>query len=280
MIKILSPGIYSSIQDTGRRGFRKYGMPLSGAMDHYAFTAANYLLGNQPNEASIEITGQGFSCELTEDACICITGADLGAIIKNRDIELRIGVPVSLLKGDVIWFSKIIKGLRTYLQVKGGFERESIMGSKSMFKSEKLSIGDILRKGQCSEYEQKGNFSFDYIREDGLYSLRVKKGPDSELYPRNYIKTLTSGNYLVSPYHDRMGIRLKSQDLLSTIERNIITKPVFPGCIQLTGNGNPIIIMNDGQTTGGYPVWVVIVKEDLKIAGQLKSGDKVKFIYD
>ncbi len=189
-------------------------------------------------------------------------------------------MPVSLLKGDVIWFSKIIKGLRAYLQVKGGFERENIMGSKSMFKSERLSIGDVLRKGKCSEYEQKRNFSFDYIREDGLYNLRVKKGPDSELYPRNYIKTLTSGNYLVSPYHDRMGIRLKSQDLLSTIERNIITKPVFPGCIQLPGNGNPIIIMNDGQTTGGYPVWAVIVKEDLKIAGQLKSGDKVKFIYD
>ncbi|MCK5758268.1 MAG: biotin-dependent carboxyltransferase family protein [Clostridiales bacterium] len=280
MIKILSPGIYSSIQDTGRRGFRKYGMPLSGAMDQYAFTAVNYLLGNQPNEASIEITGQGFSCELTEDAYICIAGADLGAIIENRDTKIRIGEPILMQKGDVICFSKIIKGLRTYLQVKGGLERENIMGSRSMFKSERLSIGDILRKGKCSEGEEKGNFNFEYIRKDGNYNIRVRKGLDCELYPRNYIKTLTSGNYLVSLYHDRMGIRLKSQDLLSTIERNIITKPVFPGCIQLTGNGNPIIIMNDGQTTGGYPVWAVIVKEDLKIAGQLKSGDKVKFIYD
>ena len=278
MIKILSPGIYSSIQDTGRRGFRKYGMPLSGAMDQYAFTAANYLLSNQPDEASIEITGQGFSCEFTEDAYICITGAELGAVIKNRDIEIRIGVPVSLKKGDVVKFAKNIKGLRAYLQIKGGFDREQIIGSKSMFKGERLSIGDILRKGECSEGEDKENFNFEYIRKDGNYNIRVRKGPDSELYPRKYIKTLTSGNYLVSPYHDRMGIRLKSQDLLSTIERNIITKPIFPGCIQLTGNGNPIIIMNDGQTTGGYPVWAVIVKEDLKIAGQLKSGDKVKFI--
>ncbi|MCD6322850.1 MAG: biotin-dependent carboxyltransferase family protein [Clostridiales bacterium] len=280
MIKILSPGIYSSIQDTGRRGFRRYGMPLSGAMDHYAFTAANYLLGNQPNEASIEITGQGFSCELTEDACVCITGADLGAIIKNRDIKLRIGVPISLQKGDVILFSKIIKGLRAYLQVRGGFERENIMGSKSMLKGERLSTGEFLKKGNCTESEEKGNFNFGYIREDGEYNIRVQKGPDNELYSRNYIKKLMSVNYLVSPYHDRMGIRLKSLDIMLPIERNIITKPVFPGCIQLPDNGNPIIIMNDGQTTGGYPVWAVIVKEDLKIAGQLKSGDKVKFIYD
>lgn len=279
MIKIISPGIYSSLQDVGRRGYRKYGMPLSGAMDPYALAAANYLLGNNPEEAAIEITGQGFSCEIIEDISICITGANLGAKLQNNDIKLKTGVPLSMKKGDIIYFSKTIKGLRAYLQVKGGFDREQIMNSKSMLRGEKFLAGDILRNVKSIELEQKEKFDFEYIREDGSYNIRVRNGPDIELFPRKYIDALFSGSYLVSPYYDRMGIRLKLQDLILPLERNIITKPIFPGCIQLPGNGNPIIIMNDGQTTGGYPIWAVIVKDDLKIAGQLKSGDKVKFVH-
>ena len=279
MIKIISPGIYSSIQDLGRRGYRKFGMPLSGAMDQYALKAANILLGNDIGEAAIEITGSGFSCEFTEDTDICVTGADLGALLQNRDLKIKIGVPIFLKKGDILIFSKIVKGLRSYLQTKGGFKRELIMGSKSMCKGERLISGEIIEIGKDTGNEVKGNFNFDYIKEDGHYEIRVNKGPDSALFPRKYIKSLLAQSFSVSPYHDRMGIRIHSKNKIAPIERNIITKPVFPGCIQMPGNGNPIIIMNDGQTTGGYPVWAVIVKEDLKIAGQMKSGDKVKFIH-
>lgn len=278
MMKIITPGIYSSIQDLGRRGYRKFGMPLSGAMDQYALIAANNILGNLIDEAAIEITGPGFSCEFNENTDICVTGADLGAVLKNHKQKISIGVTIKINKGDILFFSESVKGLRAYLQVKGGIKRALTMNSKSMFKGERLSRGELIGFGNEIREEGKDAFNFDYIKNDGNYEIRVKNGPDASVFPRKFLKSLLSNNYSVSLQYDRMGIRLKPHGNIQPIKKNILSKPVFPGCIQIPGNGKPIIIMNDGQTTGGYPVWAVIIKEDLRIAGQLKAGDKVKFI--
>lgn len=277
-IKIILPGIYSSVQDDGRRGFRAFGMPLSGAMDNYAFRAANIITGNEEGAAAIEITGAGFECEFGNNAEICITGADLGAIRLENKESITIGKIVRVKKGEKIGFSEIKRGLRAYLQVSGGIIRSKSLGSMSMYKEERLIAGDIIEIGSKSGVVSKEKFNFDYIDKNGTYNIRVRSGFDVRSFQHRYIKKLYDYEFTVGSQYDRMGIRMNSAAGPSTFVRAFITKPVFPGCIQMPGNGEPIIIMNDGQTSGGYPVWAVVENEDLRIAAQIKAGDKVKFI--
>ena len=279
MIKIILPGILSSVQDTGRFGYRKFGVPLSGAMDQYAFRMGNLLLGNKPDAAAIEITGPGFECEFLKDIEICITGADLGAEVIKTGTMLSPGNTAFLNMGDKIKFKQLHSGLRAYLHVRGGIDVPERLGSKSMFRGEKLAAGDVLSIGETESGEERGYYQNSYIEENGEYIIRFRHGPDAGLFPSKYLKMLENAVFTVSSHHDRMGIRLKHELKVTPIVRSIITRPVFPGCIQLPGNGSPIIIMYDGQTTGGYPVWAVIEKENMRIAGQLKSGDKVKFLH-
>ncbi len=279
MIKIILPGIYSSIQDNGRRGYRKFGMPLSGAMDPYAFRRGNLILGNKPGSAAVEITGHGFECEFQGDAKICVTGADLGVELKRGNKKINLGKIISVKKGERLNFTRTVCGLRAYMHIAGGIDSAVRMGSRSMQRSEKLNAGDKLGVLENSTGLSRGYYSNSYIEESGDYILRVRKGPDANLFPDKYLKQLKKAVFTVSSYHDRMGIRLDHSIKIEPVVKSIVTKPVFPGCIQMPGNGSPIIIMNDGQTTGGYPIWVVIEKEDLRIAGQLKSGDNIKFLH-
>ena len=127
MIKILKPGLYSSVQDCGRRGYRKFGVPLSGAMDPYALKKGNILLGNKPCCAAIEVTGPGFECEFIEESRICITGADIGCVIDGNDVLP--GDLVTVGPGVKLSFGKINSGLRAYVHVRGGIDYPIRMGS-------------------------------------------------------------------------------------------------------------------------------------------------------
>ncbi len=279
MIKIILPGIYSSIQDAGRYGYRKFGVPLSGAMDQYAFRKGNLLLGNNPGAAAIEITGPGFECEFLDNIKICVTGADLGAEILNKKTALNPGKPVLVKKGDIMKFSRMRCGLRAYIHVQGGIDVPLRLGSKSMYRGEKLVGGEIFQIGEIEAADGSGYYQNSYIEEKGEYVIRFRQGPDAGIFPSKYLKRLENASFTVSKHYDRMGIRLSHDLQIVPIAKSIVTRPVFPGCIQLPGNGNPIIIMYDGQTTGGYPVWAVVEKKNMRIAGQLKSGDKVKFLH-
>jgi biotin-dependent carboxylase-like uncharacterized protein len=246
-------------------------------MDPYALRKGNVLLGNNPCCAALEITGPGFECEFLADTRICVTGADLGC--KVNEEQIRSGIVIEIKTGDMLGFKQINLGLRAYLTVKGGIDAPVKMGSRSMFRGEKLAKGDILNIGKETGGEGRGYYANSYIEELGGYVIRIRRGTDADLFPKKYLGLLLETQYTVSTAHDRMGIRLEAEDKPEPVLRSIITKPVFPGCIQLPGNGNPIIIMNDGQTTGGYPVWAVIERENLRIAGQLKAGDRIKFLH-
>ncbi|MBN1623596.1 MAG: biotin-dependent carboxyltransferase family protein [Clostridia bacterium] len=273
--RIIEPGIYSSIQDGGRRGFRKYGMPVSGAMDPYAFNILNNLLGNRPVAPAIEITGSWFSGEFLRDCSFALSGANPGAdldglpIVMNRVFEAQ--------KGNVINFSRMHGGIRTYLGVSGGFVKQVFLGSMSMCRGERIKRGEILFSENLKTEPNETDFDFSYIRADGNYTIRVRKGPDSDFFDERILRNFLNDGFFVSRYLDRMGVRLDASENISGGPDGIVTKPVFPGCIQLTGAGMPIIIMNDGQTTGGYPVIAVVEREDLRIAGQLKAGDTLAF---
>jgi biotin-dependent carboxylase-like uncharacterized protein len=274
-LRIIEPGIYSSIQDGGRRGFRKYGMPVSGAMDPYAFGILNKLLGNSPGAPAIEITGSWFSGEFLKDCSFALCGANPSADIDGKSTMMHRVVEVQ--KGSILQFNKMPVGIRTYLGISGGFIKSEFLGSMSMQKGERLKRGDVLcSNGQTFEPKPIEN-DFSYIKNDGNYSIKVRKGPDSDLFDSNISKNFLNNRFMVSKYSDRMGIRLDANENISGGPDGIITKPVFPGCIQLTKAGLPIIIMNDGQTTGGYPVIAVVERADLRIVGQLKAGDTLSF---
>ncbi len=275
IFKITEPGVYSSVQDEGRRGFRKYGMPVSGAMDPYAFSVVNNILGNEPGLPSIEITGSCFSGIFLMDCCFTLCGADPRAEIDGKPILMNSIVYVE--KGSKIKFNEMKSGMRTYLGATGGFRRKEFLGSMSMGRGERLFSGDILSSTGIIREGNKVEFDFSYIRQDGKYTIRVRKGPDSDLFSRNILKNFRKIEFVVSKFMDRMGLRLEPNENISGGPDGIVTKPVFPGCIQLTKAGIPIIIMNDGQTTGGYPVIAVVEKSDLRIIGQLKPGDSLVF---
>lgn len=275
IFRIIEPGIYSSVQDGGRRGFRKFGMPLSGAMDPYAYNILNKLLGNEPGTACIEITGSWFLGEFLNDCSFVLSGAESGATLEG--VNVRAGCVIDASKGSKLEFHGNNGGLRTYFGVSGGFSAKKMFGSMSMMKGQRLNKGDMLSRGNNFNEHLECSPDYSYINENGKYDIRIRKGPDSDLYKKHFIKDFIAGEYVVSPYSDRMGIRLDALMDIAGCPGDLVSKPIFPGCIQLTGSGNPIIIMNDGQTTGGYPVIAVVEKRDLRIAGQLKAGDTLVF---
>lgn len=152
---------------------------------------------------------------------------------------------------------------------------EELLGSMSMTRGNKLKSNLILLRGCLIEKQFIVTTDFSYIKEDGKYIVQVRSGPDSALYNKKQIMQFINMELKVTQSYNRMGVRFKQIDGNWKTEINFVTKPVFPGCIQITPNGTPILIMNDGQTTGGYPVIAVIDKKDMKKAGQLKFGDRV-----
>lgn len=275
IFRVIEPGIYSSVQDGGRRGYRRYGMPLSGPMDPYAYAILNSILGNRENSAAVEVTGSWFSGEFLKDCRFAICGADPGATLD--DITIPVNEVICAKSKSILKFHGMKSGIRTYIGVAGGFEGNVFLGSTSMPRGMRLGSGDILCSAGPAGNPGIVEHDFSYIKADGKYNVKVREGPDSDLFGKRIAKEFIKDSFKVSLHLDRMGIRLEPKEYLSGLSDGIVTKPVFPGCIQVTGSGMPVIIMNDGQTSGGYPVIAVIQKEDLRIIGQLKAGDLLSF---
>ncbi|HPJ21673.1 MAG TPA: biotin-dependent carboxyltransferase family protein [Clostridia bacterium] len=275
IFRVIEPGIHSSVQDGGRRGYRRYGMPLSGPLDPYAYAILNSILGNRENSAAVEVTGSWFSGEFLRDCSFALCGADPGATLD--DAAIPVNEVICAKNSSILKFHGMKSGIRTYIGVAGGIEGNVFLGSTSMPRGKRLASGDILCFAGPVGNPDIVEHDFSYIRADGKYKVKVREGPDSVLLGKKITKEFIKDSFKVSLHLDRMGIRLEPKEYLSGLSDGIVTKPVFPGCIQVTGSGMPVIIMNDGQTSGGYPVIAVIQNEDLRIIGQLKTGDLLSF---
>ena len=276
MLRILRTGFFTSLQDRGRFHYRHFGVPVSGAMDQIALDRANALLENDPDAAALEITMQGPELEFTEPTFIVLSGASLEARLGEDPLEMNRVYPVAA--GAVLTCGHVMEGLRTYISVKGGFLSEPILGSRSQYypvtSERSLLKGSTLPYEACEEFSPKllKVSSPGYFKEQ---ELRVFPGPDFELLTERQLQQLFETEFSVSKEHDRMACQITPS--IEGIGTNIITSATLPGTVQLTPAGTLIILMRDGQTTGGYPRILQLDSHSLDLMGQKRFGDRIRF---
>jgi len=285
--EVLEPGILTTVQDLGRYGFSQFGVPPSGALDTFSFRVGNLLVGNQGEEASLEITVMGLKLKALRDVVIAITGGDLFPTLNGE--ALGMWRTHLLVEGDVITFKRVLSGCRAYLALSGGFFLPKIMGSRSTYLSGKFGglQGRALKRGDilCSlDRPQPLNrlglrFPTDWIPSFGKEAvLRVIPGPQDHHFTEEGFQTFSSSTYHVTSQCDRMGVRLEGPKIerRPDVEESIISEGLISGAVQVPGDGKPIIILTE-LVTGGYTKIAAVISTDLTKVAQLKPGDKVRF---
>lgn len=284
MIEIITPGLLTTVQDFGRVGVMKNGFTQNGAMDRYSMTVANRLCGNCDSAPVIEMTVLGVTARFTQDTVICVSGADFGAKINDKPIKRNKAYKIN--KGDILSMGAAKSGMRAYLAVAGGIVGEYVFGSASTnlkfafggHFGKKLQSGDVLSIGT-------GAFPLGDIDKweipESEYSkdaqLRVVLGPQNEMFTDEDIRLFLSQEYEVNAQSDRMGIRLSGEPLKSKNGMDIISDGIVFGSVQVPNSGEPIILMADHQTTGGYAKIATVISVDLPRASQLSAGNTVRF---
>ncbi len=286
--EVLAPGILTTLQDLGRFGYGQFGVPPAGALDPFSYQIANLLVKNIGNEACLEITLTGLKLRSLGECLIAITGGDLSPTL-NGD-SLKMWNTHLLIEGDVITFRRVRSGCRAYLSVSGGFAVERIMGSYSTYLSGKFGglEGRALKKGDIL-YRFNHSYPLDRVglgvpedwipQFDREATLRVILGPQEDHFTEKGLQTFFSSSYEVTPQSNRMGIRLRGPvvERRPDVEESIISEGFLPGAIQIPGDGNPILILNE-LVTGGYTKIATVIFVDLPKAAQLKPGDRVRFL--
>ena len=286
IMKILKPGMYTTIQDVGRYNYQKSGMSVAGAMDQFSLKVANILVGNSDSEACLEATLFGLEIEFGGDALIAVTGANLSPMINNIAVEMWSGVKVS--DGDVLSFGTVKSGCRGYIAIASGIDVPDVMGSKSTYVKGKVGgfQGRILKAGDEIKIKSLGENNFNCIvklpnefipsyNKDN--TVRVVLGPQDDYFTGNGINTFFNSHYEVTNEFDRMGYRLSGSKITHKTGADIISDGITMGSVQVPGHGAPIIMMADRQTTGGYTKIATVITPDINIVGQLKPGDSVSF---
>ncbi len=278
MIKVLKSGLYTTIQDLGRFGYRNQGVPVSGVMDSISASFANALLDNNENDALMEITLKGPQLLFTEATNIIITGAEMSPKLNDDPI---FNYRVYLVKnGDILSFGELKKGLRSYLAVQGGILSETVLGSKSFYKD--ITSQSSLKKNDelsfSMEFQRIENHVSSIKSDDQFYEtncLEVYKGPDFEIFSHDEQNKIISGSYTVSKDNNRMGYQI--QEISVKHSKSILTGPVLPGTVQLTPAGILIILLKDAQTSGGYPRILQLTEKSISILAQKKINDTLEF---
>ena len=277
MIEVLHPGFFSSIQDLGRYGYRSYGVPTSGALDVIAIKQANMLLQNNDTAAVIEMTLIGAKLKFNCATSICITGANMQPKLNGKPIpNYKI---INVEKEDELYFGKVVTGVRCYLAISGGINVKNVLKSKSFYSTitpeYKLEAGhelpiqeNINKLKKIKNYVSLAN---NYLRAN---VLEVFKGPEYNLLTNSQKEFLETNEFTITA-NNRMAYFLK-EELHNTLS-GIITSSVFPGTIQLTPSGKLIVLMNDCQTTGGYPRVLQLTQHAIAVLSQKKQNQSINF---
>ena len=284
MIEIITPGLLTSVQDFGRVGVMKNGFTQNGAMDRYSMTVANRLCGNCDSAPVLEMTVLGVTARFTQDTVICVSGADFGTKINDKPIKRNKAYKIN--KGDILSMGAAKSGMRAYLAVAGGIVGEYVFGSASTnlkfafggHFGKKLQSGDVLSIGTgafpLGEIDKWEIPESEYSKDA---QLRVVLGPQNEMFTDEDIRLFLSQEYEVNAQSDRMGIRLSGEPLKSKNGMDIISDGIVFGSVQVPNSGEPIILMADHQTTGGYAKIATVISVDLPRAAQLSAGNTVRF---
>lgn len=288
-MEVLKPGAYTTVQDLGRTGYQHLGVPVSGAMDEVAHRLANALVGNFPHAATLEVTLMGPALRFHADTVIACCGADLSACVDGRAVPLATAFPVKA--GDILQFGRKVSGLRGYLAVRGGFTVPEVMGSSSTYARAGFGGfgGRALRKGDVLHFAPSapglpGRSQAALSAETALLAatdsqgpIRVVPGPEWHEFTPAARELWLSDSWRISPQSDRMGYRFEGAVLERATQANILSEPVTFGTVQVPPDGQPIVLMAERQTTGGYPRIANVISVDLFRLAQCVPGEHVRF---
>ena len=279
--KVDNPGILTTVQDSGRYGYEKFGVSPSGPMDFVSFTLANILVGNSWGESALEMTISGAFITFDSEAVIAITGADMSPTINGQSCSMYKALTIK--PGDALKMGFVKEGCRSYVAFHGGLDVPEIMGSKAT--AIQNHIGGKLHKGDYINISRSDtlifNLSSRFIstpqKATGEKIIRVILGPQDDAFTKEGINNFLTQPYKVSKDFDRMGYRLEGEKIAHKVDCNIISDGMTTGAIQVPGSGQPIIMMSERQTIGGYTKIATVITVDLPLIGQSKEGDVLRF---
>jgi allophanate hydrolase len=287
-LEVINSGSHTTIQDLGRTGFRDVGVPSSGPLDHISFRLANSLVGNPVNTPSLEILMLGPTLKVLADSVrIALVGGDASVEIgSGSGRRIPSGQSARLSSGDVLRIPPLGNTVCAYLAIEGGFHIPPVLGSASTYPRGRIGgiEGRRLQPRDLAPIKQnKARLRAESVMARPLdlgldQPIRVILGPQADYFSKEAIETFLSADYVVSPQSDRMGYRLKGPTLIHTKGYNIISDGIVTGAIQVPGSGQPIILMVDNPTTGGYPKIATIISADIPVVGRRSPGRKVRFV--
>lgn len=282
-IEVLEPGPLTTVQDLGRPGVAHLGVPRSGAADAASLRQANRLAGNPDDAAGLEVTFGRLAIRFESDAVAAVTGAPLALTLAAAPEPVH-GIAFAVRAGAVLRLGAPAIGLRSYLAVGGGIDVPPVLGSRSADRRSGLGPlplrpGDRLPVGRPRSLQEKPRAGRPRTLVPGPAELRAIAGPRDDWFSAAALATLASASYQVSPTSDRTGLRLDGPPLQRAPGRagELPSEGMATGSLQVTHDGQPILLLADHPTTGGYPVIAVVVSADLGLAGQLRPGQRVRF---
>jgi biotin-dependent carboxylase-like uncharacterized protein len=309
MIDVIRAGLLTTVQDLGRHGYRHLGVAMSGALDRLSFEVGNRLVGNRPDAAGLEITFGPTVLRFPRATRIAITGSEFGATLDGKPVYAWWSVPVKA--GQELTLQAAQRGMRGYVCIAGGIDVLPMLGSRSTdlagqfggLGGRALRDGDRLPVGvpsaragsgfspQAPEFGVKAPAwcKFVLVREplrrgrhpSGVpwaVPIRVLPGAEYEHFPATAHEAFWSDEWLVTPNSNRMGYRLAGTELKRTHSTDLLSHAVLPGTIQVPPNGQPIVLLSDAQTTGGYPKIGAVIQADLWKLAQVRLNAAIRFI--
>jgi antagonist of KipI len=282
-LHIVKPGLLTTVQDLGRHGHQASGVPVAGPMDTFSHRLANQLAGNAIDGATLEITLIGPDLVVEADTTMAIAGAQFEVTCDDRPIAS--GASFVVTRGQRLKFGRIVQGARAYLAVAGGIQTLPVLGSRAThlvshmggFNGRALQSGDRIPIRNSPEPRPQRKSAGLTLPSKGRALLRVMPGPQADWFQADALRAIASVSFRISPQSNRMGYRLQGPPLVRAREGELISEPLGIGAIQVPAAGEPILLMADRQTAGGYPKIGYVISADLPIAGQLAPGDFIEF---
>lgn len=283
VLRVLKPGMLTTIQDLGRWGLQSRGVPVAGPMDACSHRVANALAGNDADAATLEVTLVGPELEFEDARVVAVAGAEFEITVDGRSAPHATSFLVGA--GKRLRLGSRIRGTRAYIAIAGGIAVPATLGSRAThvvscmggLDGRPLKAGDRLPLGARPFREPLAGGIAAPI-ETGHVRLRVLPGPQADYFVNDALERLQSGSYVVSARSDRMACRLEGPALQHARGADTISDATPLGSLQVPASGLPILLMADRQTTGGYPKLATVISADISVAGQLGPGDRLSFV--
>jgi len=283
-VLVVKPGLLTTVQDLGRWGWQSRGVSVAGPMDPFAHRLANAIVGNARDRALLEITLIGPEIEFDDERVVAVAGARFELTLDGQPVAAEF--PFSVRRGSRLRFGRRLAGARAYLSIQGGISVPPTLGSRSTHLGSRIGGvgGRALAAGDRLPLGESGSSRPHQAKSPGRRELpggharvRVLSGPDTQRFHSSALDRLQSAPYRIGRDSDRMGFRLEGPSIDHLLGADIISDVTPLGVLQVPASGQPMLLMADRQTTGGYARLATVISADIGLAGQLAPGDSISF---